>query len=121
MNAASNPTVSPSPLTTPEALSAKVDRCITRTELAITASERAADQSVKNGQMIAEMHGTLKRFAADHTSLRHGIPASWPGRLIMIGVAAAVGAITASGSMLACSHRERLATERAADRVEHAR
>lgn len=119
MNAASQPAAA-SPLEAPAVLAAQVATCVTRTELAVKASERAADQSVKNGELIQAMHGTLKRMAADHASLRHGVPASWTGRGLMIAIAAVVGSVAASASFMACYQPQINRAERAAERIERA-
>lgn len=84
-------------------LSAKMDMCITRAEVAAVHAERAGDASARTEVLAREMKTVLTKIATDHVSLRHGIPASWSARLAFVGVAALFGAL-ASLSVAACGH-----------------
>lgn len=78
--------------------------CITRIEVCAKESTRAADAAARTELAVDGMKASLKRIQSDHISLRHGIPASWVGRLAVVGFAAMIGALFAT-TAIACSQR----------------
>lgn len=82
---------------------AKVDRCITSTEIAVRHAERAADAAETTRSHLGTLRGIAQRQANDMASLRHGIPASWIGRVGLVAIAAIIGAVSAI-VVVACGH-----------------
>ncbi len=78
-----------------EAIAANVQTCVSRTELAVREAQRGADAAERTERLVGEIKRAVQRQASDYAWLRHGIPASWFGRVALVGSAAAVGAVCA--------------------------
>ena len=84
-------------------LEAIVVRAVARTELGVRDAERAAVAAEETRDYVRGMKAIVHRQANDFSRLRHGIPASWFGRLGLVGAAAMIGAVSAV-MIVACGH-----------------
>lgn len=98
----STPTASAAGPLTLSDIAAKLDICITRTEVAIRNSDRAASAAERTEAHVATMKRIVLRVQNDQTSMRYGFPTTWAGRVAIVIAAALAGAVAAGVTVGAC-------------------